>query len=219
MNLKALVALCMLFGCSRREATPQAPSTERAPQVQPSASSSGFGGLDNGPPKQLALVPTVTAPAMLPLVKPGTMRAWAGSGGIWGLHLEADTITYCDRRGRRALSLAFGSEGPSEGACPALPEERNRACGGIDFIEDVREPDRDDIIDLKDGPSIPVHGFVHDCVFNNGVLLVGSGQEVVAIHMKTDRHEVKSKRPGIMVAMNEQWLAWSDTVKVFAERR
>ena len=152
----------------------------------------------------------------------GTKRSAVSVGYISGLQLEGDTLTYCDSRGGRALDLSSGVESARERPCDRH-EERNRACAEIDFIDAVREPDQNDIIDLNDGMSIPVNGHIHDCAFSSGTLLVATGLEVVAIDVKADQREVLSKEGGQQVAINGSWLAWSEALdkaeKVLARRR
>jgi hypothetical protein len=150
-------------------------------------------------------------------VRAGTKRSIVAVGYTSRMRLESDTLTYCDDRGGRALDLASGVESARERSCEH--EWRNSACDGIDFVESVREPDQDDIIDAKEGPSFPMHGHIHDCAFNTGILLVATGREVVAIDVKADRRDVKLKGGGTEVAINEAWVAWSDGEKVFAQRR
>ena len=77
----------------------------------------------------------------------------------------------------------------------------------------------DDIIDTKDDISLPISGHIHDCVFDSGVLLVGTGLEVVAFDIKAGRRIVKSKHAGDQVAISSKWMAWSNGEKSFAERR
>jgi hypothetical protein len=60
---------------------------------------------------------------------------------------------------------------------------------------------------------------VTDCAFSNGTLVVATWNEIVAIDIKADKREVKSKVGGPQVAINEAWIAWSDGKKVFAQRR
>jgi hypothetical protein len=104
-----------------------------------------------------------------------------------------------------------------------MKEERNSACANIDFIDDVREPDQNDIIDTKEPPFIPVNGHIHDCAFSSGVLLVATGLEVVAIDVKADHRDVLGKQGGTQVAINDSWLAWTVPIdkgeKVLARRR
>ncbi len=150
---------------------------------------------------------------------PGSILSAAAVGYTSGLRLEAGALTYCDDRGGRALDLDTALEGARERPCDKH-EERNPSCDGIEVVDQVREPGPDeDIIDLKNGLSQAAHGHVTDCAFSNGTLLVATWNEIVAIDIKADRREVKSKVGGPQVAINGDWIAWSDGKKVFAQRR
>jgi hypothetical protein len=155
------------------------------------------------------------------------MRSVITIGYSSGLRLDSNTLIYCDDRGSRGLDLISGVESARADPCPKKPEERNGACDGIEYVVSVRTqwqegrpgPGPDDIIDTKAGISIPTNGRVHDCVFNNGVLLYATGLEIIAVDIKTDRHDKKGNDGGNQVAINDAWLAWSDGAKVFADRR
>ena len=202
----------MIGACGRSEratgalvpenSAPSAP-TSVAPEVRPAPEG------NNAP-----------APSAAPPVKLGSTLSAVATGDALGLHLEADALTYCDDRGGRAVDLRTGLESARDRPCEKH-EERNRACDGIDVVDRVREPGPgpNDIIDLKNGHSQPVHGHITDCAFSTGVLLFASWNEIVAIDMKTNRRDLKSKEGGPLIAINEAWLAWSDGKKVFAEHR
>ena len=159
------------------------------------------------------------APSAAPSIKRGTTLSAVATGDTSGLRFEADELFYCDSRGGRAIDLLTGIESAREHPCDSH-EERNRACDGIEVVDQVREPGPDqDIIDLKTGRSQPTHGHVVDCAFSNGTLVVATWNEIVAIDVKADKCEVQSKVGGPQVAINEGWIAWSDGKTVFAQRR
>lgn len=206
MNPRLVLIVCLVGGCNRERTTTPTASLPSVSAVSRKATDAGTRPVAPGSSSAVSSVPH------------GKTFSAVASGYTSGLRLETDALTYCDNRGGRALDLASGVENGRERVCEKH-EERNSGCGGIDFIESVREPDQDDIIDAKVGPSFPVHGHIHDCAFSSGVLLVATGLEVVAIDVKTDRREIKSKDGGDQVAINDEWLAWSDGEKVFAQRR
>ena len=216
MSKRLLFVVCLVCACRRseeRSGTLTAAHTQTV--LEPSSAPAGSQRpLDASAPHSVA--PGVSSSASA--VPRGRTFSSLAVGYASGLRLEADALTYCDDRGGRMLDLRSGVESARERSCNQQIE-RNRDCGNIDFIEAVREPGPDDIIDLKDGSSIPVNGHIHDCAFNAGVLLVATGLETVAIDVRTRRHKVKNKDGGDQVAINDTWLAWSDTLKVFAERR
>ena len=216
VSKRLLVLICLIGACKRSERTNGASAPARtAPVASPSGSPAvPRNEVDASAPPLIA--PGISSAASA--ARRGTKRTVVAAGFTSGLTLEGDTLSYCDNRGGRAVDLASGVEIPRERPCDKH-EERNSGCGGIDFVESVREPDQDDIIDAKMGPSFPVHGHIHDCAFSSGILLVATGQEIITIDVKTDRREVKGKDGGDQVAINDAWLAWSDGRKVFAQRR
>ena len=216
MSKSLFLAAMFIFACSHPEPTGDASVPARTAQLTaaPSASAGPVGASVSAvPPPKAAEVGSAAL-----TVPRGARRSTMAVGYTSGLRLESGLATYCDDRRGRALDLATGIDSAYERPCPK-DEERNRACDGIAFIEQVREPGLDDIIDTNDGPSIPVNGHIHDCVFNAGVLLVATGLEVVAFDVKADHRKVKSKEGGDQVAISDGWLAWSEGRKVVAERR
>ena len=193
----------MICACNRTERTSSVSTPVRAaPVVSSSSTPAGSGNpVDAGTPPSVASGISAAATA----VRGGTARSVAAVGHASRMRLESDILTYCDDRGGRVLDLVSGVESAREVSCEH--EWRNSACGGIDFVESVREPDQDDIIDAKQGPSFPVHGHIHDCAFSSGILLVATGLEVVAIDVKADRRDVKGKDGGNQVAINDAWMA------------
>jgi len=206
-----LIVGISICACARRNGTNNA--TGEAPVVGAHKAPAAAPAIDAGN------APAPSAPIASAVVPTGTKRSTVASGFGSGLRLDADTLIYCDKRGSRALDLIAGVERAHDGACPTLPEWRNRACGGIDFIEQVREPGVDDIIDTTEDLSLPISGHIHDCVFDSGVLLVGTGLEVVAFDVKAQRRIVKSRAAGDQVAITSKWLAWSNRENIVAERR
>ena len=229
MSKQGFAAACLICACTRHAPTTQDSGAERTtPHLEPrgavarvvergtapsAASATPSPTVDGGAPA------ASLASAGVPSGPRGSRRSWGGNGYTKRLRLDANTLTYCDDRGSRAVDLTSGVERAHDGACPNALEERNRDCGGIDFISEVREPGPDDIIDLTNGTSIPVQGFIHDCAFNRGILLIATGMQVVAIDVKANRQVVKGKDGGDQVALNETWLAWAEGKNVFAERR
>jgi len=213
VSKQLVVVACLVCACNRRERTsgPPIPNTPASPY----SSTPAVSGSETDASTRHPAVPGINSAAAA--VRAGTKRSIVAVGYTSRMRLESDTLTYCDDRGGRALDLASGVESARERSCEH--EWRNSACDGIDFVESVREPDQDDIIDAKEGPSFPMHGHIHDCAFNTGILLVATGREVVAIDVKADRRDVKLKGGGTEVAINEAWVAWSDGEKVFAQRR
>jgi len=224
--IKYLVFIsCSMWACSRNDRTSSAPAiTSPASSVRNSTAPAGPRNQDDArtapsvPPPASEVSAAATPSAALTL--PGAILARAASGYTSGLSLESDTITYCDDRGGRAWALTTQVESEHKRPCPSAKlQERNAACEGIAIVTEVREPGPDDIVDLEEGPSLPVKGHIHDCAFSSGVLLVATGLEVVALDVKTGRRAVKSKEGGNQVAVTSAWIAWSDGEKVFAQHR
>jgi hypothetical protein len=215
VNWRLCLGACLMCACNRTERTNGASgAVVTATAVSSSSTPAGSSeASDAGTPPSVASGISSAASA----VRPGTKRSVVAVGHTSRMRLESDALTYCDSRGGRLLDLVSGVESARERSCDH--EWRNSSCDGIDFVDAVREPGPDDIIDAKEGPSFPVHGHIHDCAFSSGVLLVATGLEVVAIDVKTDRRDVKLKDGGNQVAINEAWIAWSDGRKVFAQRR
>jgi hypothetical protein len=226
MNSRLLLVGCMLWACSRNDresggALPARPaaSASTATSVDVSHVQEDAKARASLSPPSSGGPPHAASPAALPPL-PGSILSIVASGYTSGLSFDGDTVSYCDSRGGRAWTLPSGGESAQERACPSAKlQERNSDCGEIEIVTAVREPGPDDIIDLKDAPSLPVHGHIHDCAFNSGVLLVATGMEVAAINGKTGHRDVKGKEGGNQVAMNSTWLAWSDGEKVFAQHR
>ena len=237
MNKRLILVACLLGACSRSEPTTSAPvplhsasivgvgvgvAADAGPVRAVGPASASSASSDSVAGSASAVAPATgggreSSPAASALPR-GTKRSTTAVGYTSGLRLESDAATYCDDRGGRALDLVTGKDTAHERQC-VKNEERNSACGGIDFVVDVREPDVDDIIDVKDGPSFPVNGHIHDCVFDSGTLLVATGLEVVAFDVKADHRVVKRKDAGDQVAIDAAWMAWSAGGKVFVERR
>ena len=146
MSRQLFVVACLVCGCSRTERTsgPPVPTTlDTHPSRTHAVSRSE---IDAGTPPLVASGISSAASA----VRPGTIRSAVVMGYTSGLSLEADTLTYCDNRGGRALDLVSGVETARERPCNRH-EERNRGCGEIDFVESVREPDQDELSTPKKG--------------------------------------------------------------------
>jgi len=214
VSKRLCVVACLLCACNRPERTSGASAPVlTAPAVSSSSAPGSHEAIDAATPPPAASGFSAAASA----VRPGTMRSVVAEGHTSRMRLESDELSYCDSRGGRVLDLVSGVESARERSCDH--EWRNSACDGIDIVAAVREPDQDDIIDAKKGLSFPVHGHIHDCAYNSGILLVATGLEIVAIDVMTDHREIKGKEGGNQVAINEAWMAWSDGRKVFAQRR
>lgn len=218
MSRRIAFIACLIGACSRNDRASSSPDPGRpAPNTgvpSPSISSTPLADLSASEGSAVA------TPLAAPRTVSRAILSIAASGYTSGLRLESDTVSYCDNRGGRVWALATGSEGNYKRQCPSAKlQERNSACEGIKFVTQVREPGPDDIIDIAAGPSVPVRGHIHDCAFESGALLVATGVEVVTIDVKTGHRDVKGREGGNQVAINGDWLAWSDGEKVFAQRR
>lgn len=208
-----IVAVSLATACSRDEHAGQTlnPSTSGSSRSLPAISQSAVALAPPATSPTTALSSTVTAPL-------SSGRSVTTSGDASGLRLKANTLSYCDGRGSRALDLLSGAETRGQGSCPNEPEVRNITCDGIEYVTSVRAPEHDDIIDTL-GSSIPMKGRLKDCAFDSGVLLVATWDEVMAVDVKSELQHNLAKAGGNQVAINTSWMAWSDGKKVFAQHR
>jgi len=147
MSKQGFAAVCLICACARHEPTSQGSGAEHTtPHLEPRRAATGVVERGAAPSTANASAsptvdggaPTATlASAGVPSGPRGSRRSWGGSGYTKRLRLDANTLTYCDDRGSRAVDLISGVERAHDGACPNAPEERNRDCGGIDFISEV----------------------------------------------------------------------------------
>ena len=221
MRTLATLACWLLWACSRNERATEAPPLRAASSASagPAAMLAQSSVAGNAVTEGRVTAPTASGKA--PPIVAGSILSVTPKGYASGLELISDTLTYCDDRGGRALDLTSGIESAHERRCPKKPEERNRGCTGVDVVASVDQLGADDYIDVNDKSSIHVNGHINDCVYDGGVLLYASWDEVVTIDVKTRHRETKSKRKegAAQVAIDGSWIAWLDTKKVFAQRR
>lgn len=217
MSKRIAIVACVVWSCSRSaqpsptEAASSAGAAlvavpSAAPTTSATASAGAGGTVASGAPAAAA---------------PGSVLSIVPTGRMSGLSLEPEAVSYCDSRGGRMWNPATGAVEPQERKCPVPKDEsRNSDCGEIEIVADIRAPGgNDDTIYFKGAPTVNLHGRIHDCAYDSGVLLVATGQEIVAIDVKTGHRDVRNKDGGGQVAINAAWLAWSDCEKVFAQHR
>jgi len=91
---------------------------------------------------------------------------------------------------------------------------------GVEFVVSVNQLGADELHRRQDKSSIHVGTHINDCVYDGGVLLYASWDEVVTIDVKTRHRETKTRvRRGCPMRDRWSWDAWLVTQKIFAQRR
>lgn len=177
-------------------------------------------------PAERASVPIVvaavdaSAPVVVAEAGPRSSRVFdvRSIGRTFDLRVEGDEVSFCDERGARTLDVVTGTDAPAGRSC--RDEEGNTTCSNPSVEVEVSTPG------LGPVDRVYVHakfymleGRVHDCAVANGVLLLVTGANVIAIDSVTDRLDVIATRGGSRAALGARWIAWSDAAGVHARPR
>ena len=229
-------ASCLLGACSRHERSQAAPVTSAAASSTATTSATAAGSalakaVELGHSAPHAARP---APSSSPALEYAALRPLAGqrsnrnptltvaaTGYSSGLRLESGLVLFCDKRGGMAIDLGSRAVSAHDHAC-AQPDVRNGACEDIGLEVTVSTPGLagyDVVYATGYSSSYRMLGRVHDCVADKGVLAIVTGSEVVTIDVKAERKTLIVEEGGDQVALNADWLAWSDGTQVFVQHR
>ena len=131
-------------------------------------------------------------------------------GEPFGLRIEGNTVSFCDKRGGRIFDLTTSQDAPLERAC-RKDDEPNAACGGLALDVTVRTPNLgpSDIVEVNT-KSFPLEGRVHDCATDGKLIAIVTGAEVVTIDPTKDVASlIERGGGGDHVAVGAGWIAWS----------
>jgi hypothetical protein len=140
------------------------------------------------------------------------------SGAPYALHLDKGSITFCDMRGGRKVTLPNGVESRSDVECPKI-EEPNTACSGIGPDVEVRAqlPEPNDIVDAG-ARSFPLQGRVHDCASEGPLIVIATAAQVIVIQAEKGTVRKISDSGGERVAAGAGWVAWTQDRIIRVER-
>ena len=139
-------------------------------------------------------------------------------GEPYGLRFEGNSLFFCDGHGARKIDLQSGQVSAAVVGCRKF--EANTACSGfaIDVSVRAQRSEPNDIIDV-DGSSFPLTGRVHDCIAEGKTIAIATNSQVVAIDVARDAMMAVNAQGGDRVALNSQFIGWTDGAKVWAVSR
>ncbi len=149
------------------------------------------------------------APPAATTTNPLPIRSAATQGEPHHLHLDGDTLSYCDKRGARAIDLQASRDAARAGTCPAA-EEPNAACSQLGIDVEVRAPlsAPDDILDVG-GISIPLKGRVHDCAVDGTLMAIATGSRVNLVDVASAMMITIDRAGGERIVVGPNWIVWS----------
>ena len=138
-------------------------------------------------------------------------------GPAYALHLDKNSLTFCDKGGQKRLDLKTGKADAQGGTCPKIVEP-NTGCGGLSIDVSVRGPlsEPNDIVDLSDR-SFPLKGRVHDCSADGKLLAIVTGSSVYVIDVSKEVSAEVDHEGGDRVVIGSGWIAWTDGSKLHAK--